>query len=463
MRIFKQLNPTAILLYVLVFLLPFQTRWIFVDSAIPFQQMSIYSFDIIILILLEITIITLIKKSWYKQDSATLTSAQWIIIFGHALIIIALFSTAWAPNEPLALYNAIRLLIGVSLLWIIPRIKFKWNILFTIFTASLLIQAGMGIFQFILQDSLIVSKWLGSAMQEASVPGTSIIQTIDGRWLRAHGTQSHPNIFGGFMVIGAIVVSHLINRYATYNIFSYKRLLAIISLILFVTALVFSWSRSAWIAFLIAGFITIMIPVYEEIKAWLIPRRIGEIFELTHTRFYEIRSKIFKTLLSLLVIILMGIIYFPLVQTRFQTQTRLEQLGVTQRLNGFSYTAEILKENYASGGGIGNFTTILQNAHPELALYEIQPVHNVYALITSELGIGALLLITSIIIIAILHRSTTIGPLTVTHRHITLITALIALLIISDFDHYVWTYPSMQYLFWLLIALIIHPKTDNML
>lgn len=456
-------SPAPFFLYMLVFFLPWQTRWIFVDSPISFQQMSIYSFDIIVLILMEITIIALIKNSWFKTRDAALTSTQWIIIFAHALIVIGLFSTAWAPNEPLALYSALRLLMGVSLLWIVSKIEFKWHTLFTVLMASLLLQAVLGIAQFITQDVLIVSKWLGAALQDASAAGTSVIQTIDGRWLRAHGTQSHPNIFGGFMLLGTIIASYLVNTHAAIHQSMAKRLVSLTTLVIFVTALIFSWSRSAWVAFIIAGVITLSIPIFEELKAWLIPRHIGDIFEITYSRVYEMRSKLYKTLFAVLTIVLMSIIYTPLFITRLTNQAPLEQLGVTQRMDGFQHTVEILQSNYISGGGIGSFTNLLQNAHPELLPYQIQPVHNMYALITSEVGIGALLLMTGIIIIAILHNSTHVAPLHITRKHITLLTALICLLIISDFDHYVWTYPSMQYLFWLLIALIIHPKTDTVI
>lgn len=462
-RLLRKLNIPAYLLYAFVFLLPWQTRWIFVDATIPFEQMSIYSFDIVLLILLEIVTVKLIKQSWYKHDSGELTSAGWIIVFASALSIIGLLSAAWAPYESLALYNGLRLLAGLALLWIIPHISFKWRTLFIAFSISVGIQAFIGITQFITQDILIVSKWLGSAAHHAFTLGTSVIETSTGRWLRAYGTQSHPNIFGGFMVVGAITISYLINQYNARNTFSTGRLIATIGLILCITGLVFSWSRSAWIAFLLAGLITLFTPIYETIKDWLAPLRMGQTFELTYTRIYEMRCKIIKTLLSILVIILLAIIYTPLFTTRFHTETRLEQLGITQRLDGFTYAGEIISTHYATGAGIGNFTPIVQQLHPDVAWYTIQPVHNIYALIVSELGIGALLLFAGIIIIAILHQGTGIFTHHITHRHITLITLLIALLVISDFDHYVWTYPSMHHLFWLIIALIIHPKTDNVI
>ncbi len=47
------------------------------------------------------------------------------------------------------------------------------------------------------------------AFQQAGNLGTAVIEFVDGRFLRVYGSLSHPNILGGWLVLGLVAVIFL--------------------------------------------------------------------------------------------------------------------------------------------------------------------------------------------------------------------------------------------------------------
>ena len=119
--------------------------------------------------------------------------------------MVSFISIYWARDAYVSLYGVIRIMGGVILYWIIITSKFSLNRAGIAFSASAVLQSIIGILQFTFQKT-ISSKWLGMALQEASVSGTSVVETTTNRFLRAYGSLPHPNILAGFLVIGFIIL-----------------------------------------------------------------------------------------------------------------------------------------------------------------------------------------------------------------------------------------------------------------
>jgi O-antigen ligase len=112
---------------------------------------------------------------------------------------------------------------------------------------------------------------------------------------------------------------------------------------------------------------------------------------------------------------------------------------IDQRLNWF-------------GSGAGNFTVWLKSKQPNLPEYLYQPVHNIYLLLYSELGILGLITFLSLIGYAFydFYHSYKFQKL----FHYSFILVFVSILLIGLFDHFLWTIQQGRFILWLSIALI---------
>lgn len=225
------------------------------------------------------------------------------------------------------------------------------------------LQAGLGLWQFIFQ-STFSSTLLGMSSYIIDEPGTSVVasETI-GRWLRAYGGFSHPNVFGGYLVL-ALLLSFFSK---IKNVWVIR-----ISQLTITAGIVVSFSRSSWIAFVIgvAGLFAISIGKESMNKS-----RVGQL-----------------GLITMVFIAVIGMT-FPLVQTRVFGGTRLETTSIEERVNGYQDTLSQIQDHPWLGVGPGQATTIQIQQHPGKPGWAYQPVHNVPLLILLEFGVIGILLL----------------------------------------------------------------------
>lgn len=384
-------------LYLLVFLLPLQTRWIIKAGELnggywEYGTISLYATDILILILLMLFFISIIKKFRVTRYALHVTRFWWFIALIELAIFISIF---FAPDKLLAIFSYARFLLGVGLFWLIisaeyNKIKLLWSLI-----AGAFFQALLGIWQFSSQSSF-ASKWLGMAAHNPAELGTSVVETtgFDGvaeRWLRAYGGLDHPNILGGLLTIGILL---LISRYlenSKSETLNYKQILNsnlptdkkiqknslrvtryalhVICYALSVTALFFTFSRGAWAGFL-AGLIAMLIILFWQKNIQATKKALALIFT------------------GAIIIIFLFNLYSNMVLTRLSKDTRLEIKSNTERLESCKYAKEIIKKHWLFGVGIGNYTLALKNEiDNKQESYFYQPVHNVFLLIWAEAGI----------------------------------------------------------------------------
>jgi len=250
------------LFYLFVFLLPWQTRWIFHDSfyqgeVFEYWRMSLYSFDIILIILLLYYLIAELKNLTVKK----------LRIFNIALLsycLIVLLSVIWADEKLIAWYWGVRMFLGCGLFYLIQKIDFSRLRLAIVVVIAGAIQGLLGIWQF-LNQNVWQSKWLGMAGQSARDLGASVVEFGLERWLRAYGSWPHPNIYGAFLVLSFIGVIYLVTKIKD----KYHQLFLVFSSSFIALGILFSYSRAAWLGFglvFIAGIIWLCKTVKDE---WL--------------------------------------------------------------------------------------------------------------------------------------------------------------------------------------------------
>ncbi|MCX6786037.1 MAG: O-antigen ligase family protein [Candidatus Komeilibacteria bacterium] len=431
-----------------VFLLPWQTRWIFKDAIIngsvwEYGRYSLYGTEILLIVLIILGIILAMRR---HPEDAVRRLKDPIALTIVAFIIFAALSITRSADKTLALYVWLKLIEGIGLFWLIVKSE-KRHLLKLSLIAAGLVQGLLAIYQFFTQ-STFASKWLGSALIQSIDQGASVVQFLDQRWLRAYGSFPHPNVLGGFLatVLLLIIISlwqlnQRINESRNQEI---KRLDYGLNIFYWFSAgvvflgLVFSFSRGACLGFVL-GFIYLIIYAFKK--------------KLRTERLVSIKLAIF--FLALTGFVLLNFPY-QLFTTRITAQSRLEQKSLIERQNAAGDAWAMFKAHPVLGVGLGNYTKVLQNKDankPGLpakasakAGWAYQPVHNLFQLILSELGLIGLLLF--IFLFVNLFRSVA----AVNYAF------LLAMVFMALFDHYFWSLYFGVMWWWLVWGLAYNSK-----
>ncbi len=418
------------LFYIFVFSLPWQTKLILRPSATSFNEISLYVSQVILLFVL----VAFFAYKFRQRSVTEKISALWISLAGLEICVLASFF--WAPDQILAFYHYILWLAAIGLFYLLREgiaaseydegMLNKTKVIF-VFLSSLFFQAGLAVYQFLTQ-STPVNKYLGLAAHQADVAGTSVIEAASGRWLRAYGGMDHPNVFGGVLVIALIITAYLLARKKILS----SRLEIAESIFLFVFyfialfALFFTFSRAAWLAFSLSSLLLFIYFLIQKDR-WIIGRFLALVF------------------FSLVMLFIAAAPYRDLCQARISGESRLEKKSIEDRRLYLSESTDVIKKNWLLGVGIGNYPSALEQGGAEKkAIWDYQPVHNVFLLLWSESGILALIFFVSFLILLIKKdRRTAFAGIFLT-----------ALIILMLFDHWLISLPFGIIFLFLVLGLV---------
>ncbi len=410
-------RTTQYLLYLLVFLLPLQTRWIIVPGELngyfEYGTISLYLTDI----LLILAFITFLLS---KKDQCKINNNIWFLIgIFEFFVFVSIF---FAPETKIAIYAYIRFLLGLALFFLILNPLFDFQKLLISFLGGSFVEAVLGIWQFLFQTSF-GSKWLGMSGHFAWVLGDSVVETVMGRWLRSYGSLDHPNIFGGLMAVSILFLLIFIKRRSS---------IFYTALFVYWTALIFSFSRAAWLGVL----------------GGLIFYFLASIFKKEHRVF------IIKSILGIFVLtIILSLIYNDLFFARLNSQNRLEVKSNEERVYLLQEAKYLIRKHAVFGTGIGNYGIAvfkeIDNGRPS---YAYQPVHNVFLLIGVEVGVLGLVsfLVFLFYLVYLLWQKHNFGALSI----------LLSVFIMMMFDHWWWSLHFGVLLFWFVLG-ILFAKIQN--
>ncbi len=405
-------------LYLWLLIWPWQTKLILRSSDSPYSEISLFLSLVILLLPLTIWCHQIFKEDYWRFKKGMSKPWWWIGLI--SLELVTFFSIFWAPDIYLALYRYIILVFGILLFYIIRRTDFvNANLVIKYFLVGLIAPSLLAIWQFFTQ-STFANKYLGLAYHASNVLGDSVIETGAGRFLRAYGPFDHPNILGGLMVLGIILVLYSSLR---KEINRNSRLFYLITLAIFYLALLVSFSRAAWLALIISAPFVLLIDAR--------------------------RGKFQRKLIGFFLFLMIGISLAVIVPNRelflarTNIESRLEQKSISEREIYLQQAQEVIIQNPVLGTGVGNYILELQKIIPGQAAWFYQPVHNYWLLIWSELGFFGLL---GMIIfwLAVFKKSLKKG----------LYPIVLALFVFSLFDHWLWTQPFELIIFFGIVGLI---------
>lgn len=442
--------------YLFIIILPFQVRYIFSPAYINggFWDASSFSFylsQIILGIVIILGFFRFIQKRKHKDLKYFEPKIYNFLILTSSFILFLIINLFLSSNRIVSSYWLIFWGLGFLFFIVLVKVSFTPRKFAYPFIISGVIQGVFAIVQFINQK-VIGSSWLGMSSQDPSMPGVSVIESI-GRWLRAYGTFPHPNFLGGFC---AVCLLFLVGLYITESNNKKIRLFCLTSLPFILSGLLLSFSRAAWLGF---G-LTALFIVYFFFTAKA-----------------QISTKPLKQII--LIIAAVSVIYILIYPepffTRFDTTKRLEARSLQDRSDLYGQAQKVLENNWVKGVGLGNYTySIYTSINSELNYWEYQPVHNVYVLALTELGLVGFILyilffweVLQTVYSFKVHRSIDMMEVFKDFNAKNLykdyqldyawfvILSMIALfiLIINLFDHYLWTQYSGIIVFWLVMGL----------
>jgi hypothetical protein len=437
------------LCYLFIAALPFQTHWLYKqllmnDQPWQYGALRLYASESLLLLIFSCAIIYLAidfiqQKRWANVKPPTQR------IIGLILLSVAIFINIYfSINREICFYRW-EIIIGAAALSLILILFCEKQKIAAALVASGTLQSLIALQQFFAQK-ISANKWLGIAAQNPSALGAPVIETADGRWLRAFGAFSHPNILGGFLVFSLLAGLYLLLSAKTTN---QRRVLFITAGLTFV-GLITTFSRSAWLAFAV-GFLTLIIA--RRVPVIPLPSRTPVILS-------GAKNPLLQANVLFVIIATIFVIAFPtLFLTRADLTNRLETKSVSERFYGYEQATQIAQKFYLFGTGAGNYTVALNQIIPNQPAWFYQPIHNIFFLIFIELGVvGILLLIISIVLIC--HPELVSGSIQmlkqVQHDRqaptapITATSMGTAFLSLGLLDHYLWS----MYVGIMLIAVV---------
>ena len=323
------------------------------------------------------------------------------ILFSIFLILQNIFK-----GSSTTIVNSLRLLLYVFTFYNLKKNSkeiLKNNLLFIILIISIisvLFQGIISLLQFSGGSSVGVS-FLGESEVVNGMIGSSFLELNNALYLRGYGTFPHPNVLGGWLIFNILLGWYLFDNMQKKRD-SAILLMGISSLVLILTFSRVSWlvCITIWLAFIIKTFV-------------------------------KSKGKIFS--------------FIPLLFERVSNLFNGGDTSWKDRLNLMKSSFYIIKNNLLFGVGAGNFTNSMGNTVPITSngILLLQPVHNIFLLMFSELGLVGTGLFGTLLYFFFKERKWSLR----------FVLSLVSIFVIGMFDHYMFSLPQGLGIFFLMIIL----------
>ena len=495
--------------YLLLFLIPFQTRKIFfTGKSFYFDYHAFYNtwyLYLTDLIVLGVITAWVLENAFFSRENSQAdqtflrgviekVSKDHIYLFMLAFWLTLATSLMFSRENGLGLYGLIKVTEFMLVFsYIREKIDFSREkfVIFLLILGSSCFQAGLGIWQYLNQYSAGFSL-IGEEFLRPGLPGiaefsshgivrSSIAQilpylsTISADFslnMRAYGTFPHPNVLAGFLFLGILANLYLLYFTPRPSILPHwwgrkgggahvKTLVLSLSLILLTTGQVVTFSRLAWAVTGLAIFVFFVLVLWRVRSRNFFHLKTGRQFLAGTYRPIALGLTAATLLLSL------GMNWYLFGQ---QIKDRLgysedfvkysSDESFVDRAKFNNVAVAMVKDKPLFGVGLRNFVVAMDDyAGERLLPYLHQPVHDIYLLIAAEAGVLALL--TFVVFLLNIVRPAFAKASAGRHaigedlilRYVLVLTFL-GFLAIGFFDHYLWTIQQGELMFWVVLGLM---------
>jgi O-antigen ligase len=297
----------------------------------------------------------------------------------------------------------------------------------------LAVQSVVAVAQFLAQRSLGMI-FLGELALDPSWPGVSIVWAPGLVALRSYGLSDHPNILGGCLALGLLF---LLAVYPGSRRDQRTPILGVI--ILGLVGLIFTFSRSAWLAFAAGALVLVTWAAFRDRAGFRALFVLGLTSALVLLPFFLAAAPFLGTRLGIAEEVRIS-------DPEFQSP---ENRSLDERADLNQAANRMFVDNPITGVGVGVFPVALQQQAPDFG-YDYQPAHFVLLLAAAETGLlGALFYFLAAAFpwvalwLARTERSVDLDLAAAT-------AALAAVTVIGRFDYYPWFLAPGRLWLWLI-------------
>ncbi len=415
------------LILTFLFLLPWQTRWIYGLAELnghswEYGTLSFYGTEILLWLIVILTGVRLFGNKNFREKiiSRSHLLRRWpALVLGVAIAILIAYFYSASPEKEISAQFISRLLGSICLMicLVVSNLNFKQMSL--AFWSSATLQGYLAVLQFFVQETA-PSKWLGIASHRSFDTGVAVVQTESERWLRAYGAFGWPNTLGVYLAL-ALLIGFIIYKYVKPR----YRPFFLIGQMIIGAGIMFSFSRNAIVA-MIAGSIVYFIVV--KIK-----KMSG-----------EVKPVIEQLVAVFAVALVISAFYCSAYYVRIAGHGVFENISRDARLEQYRQNALILNQNIFMGVGPGLYTYAMAGYFSPPAFGSYEPVHNIYLLSLTELGLIGYIILNTLVIFLVFQ---------IWKKRPLFLGVIFALFVAGIFDHFLWSLYIGQALFWVIFGL----------
>jgi O-antigen ligase len=330
-----------------------------------------------------------------------------IAFFILFLIIQLLIST----NLPSSFYGFVKIIEFTFFAVYVSSVFVAKEKIVLLFLFPFVFESLLSIWQFLSKGSIgSIFYFFGERAFNGQTPGIANASINGELFLRPYGTFSHPNVLAGFLLICF-----------TLLVFSHKKINFSNLLILLVGALAIILTLSR-VSILLLFFVVF-----------------GKLFFFLIKKMNRLNFSLFVLVILLSI---SYIIFFSPISERFFIS--LSEQSFLQRKELFEVGIKMFWQSPIIGIGLNNFLSTLPSYLSQQKVLFIQPVHNIYLLTLSQLGLVGFIFLFYLLSLA--------TKRIIKNKNFLLLVLLAEILFIGFFDHYPFTLQQGQLLFTLLIG-----------
>lgn len=406
-----------------IFFIPFRWRWMvwqrpFFPIYADYTDFLLFISDLSMLYMLLCWACSLLL---FPRKLKAGPALMWLSLVG--LTIAAWVSVLGSVDGIFSRYQAVRfILLLMFYLFIVNEVKSAGWVIVPV-AAQILFQSGIAVSQVMAQSSLGLQR-LGELQLNPADSGVSIVLGEGIRFLRGYGLSDHPNILGGCIAFGLV----LLLAVAMFGEGRQPLLASMVFLIAF-PALVMTFSRSAWLSLFVAG--SFMVGIEAFARKW-----------------DSVKRALLLGVLSLLVVMPFIQKYDFLFISRVNSGNVAQDDPMKERAFLLEAGNTLFVEHSAIGIGLGAAPLAMKERFVDFPL-NFQPPH--YAILVSAMETGVLggifyFLLLVIPILTVFFRWDELSRWPALAGAFGL---LLALTVVGFFDYYTWSYSYGQAWQWL--------------
>lgn len=338
-----------LLTYLVIFLIPTQLAIHFWPDfsfvygiRVDYLSPAIYLTDILIFLLVTIKALDFVKI--IRKNKKVV----------YLLLLLIVFNVGLSSNPAISTIRWIKVLVFLLffVLVYIRKKELSLNKVFNTILYSASFFSLIGIYQFFFGKTTGLFWLLGERSFTLNSPGIALVELSGQDFLRAYSTFSHPNSMGGYL--GLVILFIIFQHKYIKSIFD-KFLFAVIFL-----GFVLTFSFSSMVALLISLVVSLVAKKFPK--------------KMTYT--------------PLLCFAILSSFALPLVSTKIFAFSKGLGAVFSERVELSYFAGQMINNNFFIGVGLNTFIPNIPKLVGILNYsWILQPVHNIFLLVFSELGI----------------------------------------------------------------------------